>query len=150
MVGRTVSFFAAHKYIVYALFTIITIFTLYLTLIPLRSVPGISLFEYNKLGHFLMFFGWTFMLGFSFIIRNNKLAPLFRIFLAGMVFGISIEFAQELLPYGRTASVWDAAADVAGSFVAVLLLWGIQTRYQSYLKPALIKNNINNGNTLES
>jgi len=150
MIGRTVSFFAAHKYIVYALFTFITLCTLFITLTPTRGFPEVSLLEYDKLGHFLMFFGWTFMLGFSLIIRNNKLAPLFRIFIAGVIFGISIEIAQELLPFGRNASFWDVVADTAGSFVAVMLLWGIQTRYQSFLKPALLKNNINRGNTLES
>lgn len=150
MIGKTVSFFAAHKYIVYVLFTFITILTLYLTLIPPRGIPEITLFEYDKIGHFLIFFGWTFMLGFSLIIRNRKFAPLFKIFLAGMFFGISIEIAQELLPYGRTASVWDAVADTAGSFTAVVLLWGIQTKYQSYLKPVLSKNNIKRGNTLDS
>lgn len=90
------------------------------------------------------------MLGFSIIIRSKKLAPLFLIFIAGVLFGIFIEFAQLLLPYGRTANVWDVVADATGSFAAVMLLWRIQTKYQAYLQPILSKNTMNQRKTLDS
>lgn len=150
MIGKSVSFLASHKKLVYTLFALITLVTLLLTLLPPRHISSRPLFQYDKLGHFLMFFGWTFMLGFSLMIRKKKLAPLFGIFLAGTLFGISIEIVQGLLPYGRTASVWDAVADAAGSFTAVMLLWAIQSRYQAYLKPILSKNTIKRRNTLDT
>ncbi|CAN5224948.1 hypothetical protein BH23BAC3_BH23BAC3_25060 [soil metagenome] len=150
MTGKTVSFLARHKYVVYLLFAVITVATLLLTLLPRGTFEGRSVFEYNKLGHFMIFFGWTFMLGFSIIIRSKKLAPLFLIFIAGVLFGIFIEFAQLLLPYGRTANVWDVVADATGSFAAVMLLWRIQTKYQAYLQPILSKNTMNQRKTLDS
>jgi len=150
MIGKTVSFLTHRKYFVYALFVGITIVTLLLTLLPPDNFQGKPLFKYDKLGHFLMFFGWTFMFGFSLIIHNRKLAPLFLIFLAGTFFGISIEIMQGILPYGRTASFWDAVADAAGSFTAVVLLWGIQTKYQSYLNLGSSKNTMKRRNTLDT
>ncbi len=150
MIGKSVSFLAGHKILVYTLFVLITVATLMLTLLPPRHISDSALFQYDKLGHFLMFFGWTFMLGFSLMIRKRKLAPLLGIFLTGTLFGISIEIIQELMPFGRTASFWDAVADAAGSFTAVILLWAIQSRYEAYLKPILSKNTIERRNTLDS
>lgn len=139
MTGKTISFLARHKYVVYLLFAIITIITILLTLLPSSTFDGSSVFEYSKLGHFLIFFGWTFMLGFSVIIRSKRHANLFLIFILGVLFGIFIEFAQLVLPYQRTANVWDIVADATGCFAAVMLLWIIQTNYQAYLQPILSK-----------
>lgn len=150
MTGKTVSFLARHKYVVYLLFALITFITLFLTLVPREVIEGPRVFEYNLLGHFLMFFGWTFMLGFSIIIHSEKLAPLFLILMAGIAFGIFIEAAQLLLPYGRNATVKDVIADAAGSLAAVGVLWGIQTKYQAYLRPVLSENTTNARNTLDS
>lgn len=82
-----------------------------------------------------MFFGWSFMLGFSIILYSRKDAPLLIIFIAGTVFGVVIEYLQEILDFGRTASMADAAADSAGTLFAVLLLWWIKTKYRTYLRP---------------
>jgi len=150
MTGKTISFLARHKYVVYSLFALITVVTLFLTLVPREVLEGRSVFEYNLLGHFLMFFGWTFMLGFSIIIHSEKLAPLFVILIAGVAFGIFIELAQLILPYGRNANITDIIADAAGSLAAVVLLWGIQTKYQAYLRPVLSKNTTNARNTLDN
>jgi len=150
MTGKTVSYLARHKYVVYILFALITVITLFLTLVPREVLEGHSVFEYNLLGHFLMFFGWTFMLGFSIIIHSEKLAPLLLILIAGIAFGIFIELAQLFLPYGRNATLKDVLADAAGSLAAVVLLWGIQTKYQAYLRPVLSKNTTIDRNTLDS
>lgn len=136
MIGKTISILAHRKFLVYTLFTVLTIVTLLLTLLPPDNLQGRSLVQYDKLGHFLMFFGWSFMLGFALIIDSKKPAPLFFIFVAGSMFGISIEVIQEFLPYGRSASYADAIADVIGSLSAVLFLKWIKTRYQHYLYPS--------------
>lgn len=150
MIGKSIAFLAGKKYVVYSLFIVITLVTLLLTLLPPENLQGENLFKYDKIGHFLMFFGWSFMLGFSLIIHGNKKAPLLLIFIAGSLFGLSIEFLQELLPYGRTASLHDAIADAAGSFSAVILLWWMKDRYKNHLKPTHRKNTISPGNTLET
>ncbi|HKL15228.1 MAG TPA: VanZ family protein [Balneolaceae bacterium] len=142
MIGKLISFLAGRKYVVYILFAAITIITLLLTLLPPDNFQGSSLFNYDKIGHFLMFFGWSFLFGFSVILYSRREAPLLLIFVAGTLFGISIEYMQEMMSYGRTASMADAAADSAGTFTAVLLLWWIKTKYRDYLTPVLSKNNI--------
>lgn len=150
MIGKFISFLARNKFVVYFLFAVITLVTLLLTLLPPENFQGRTVFSYDKVGHFLMFFGWSFMLGFSSILYSRKDAPLLLIFIAGTLFGISIEYIQQLLPYGRTASLMDAAADSAGSFAAVMLLWWIKTKYRDYLRPILSKNTMNRRNTLET
>ncbi len=139
MIGKTVNYLAEHKYIVYALFIFITIITLLLTLLPPDELQGRRIFEYDKIGHFLIFFGWTFMFGFSWILHKKTIAPLFLIFLAGSLFGTSIEIAQCLMPYERTFSIWDVVTDVIGSFTAVILLWMIQVKHLSFISPYLSK-----------
>jgi len=89
-------------------------------------------------------------LGFSLILYSRKEAPLLFIFIAGTVFGLSIEYLQEIMSYGRSASLRDAAADSAGTLTAVILLWWIKTKYRNYLQPILSKNTTKSRNTLET
>lgn len=140
MIGKLISFLIERKYVVYFLFIAITTVTLLLTLMPPGNFQGRAIFSYDKIGHFLMFFGWSFMLGFSLILYSRQEAPLLFIFVAGTLFGISIEYMQEMLSYGRTASWADAAADSAGTLTAVILLWWIKTKYRQYLRPILSQN----------
>lgn len=140
MIGKFISFLAERKYVVYLLFIAITLATLILTLLPPDNFQGRAIFSYDKIGHFLMFFGWSFMFGFSIIFYSRKEAPLLFIFVAGTLFGISIEYMQEWLAFGRTASWFDAAADSAGTLTAVIFLWWIKTKYRQYLRPILSQN----------
>lgn len=140
MTSKLISLLAERKYIVYSLFVVLTIVTLLLTLLPPDNFQGQALFSYDKIGHFLMFFGWSFLLGFSLILYSRKDAPLLFIFIAGTAFGLSIEYLQQVMSVGRAASFEDAAADSAGTFAAVLLLWWIKTNYRKHLHPILSKN----------
>src|SRR6056297_1917927 len=79
-----------------------TIGIVILTLMPPENLGASKLFQYDKLGHFFIFF------------------------MAGSFFGISIEILQHLTPFGRSANFIDAAADIAGSLAAVLLLKYLQ------------------------
>ena len=133
MTGRAVAFLAERKYIVYILFVLCTITTLLLTLLPPENFENRSVFQYDKLGHFLIFFGWTLLFGFSWLIRKKKILNLWIIFIIGALFGIGIELAQGLLPYDRSPNVYDAIADIAGSYAAVLCLGYLQNRYHSYI-----------------
>lgn len=140
MIGKLISFLVERKYVVYLLFIAITAITLLLTLLPPDNFQGRAIFSYDKIGHFLMFFGWSFMFGLSLILYSRQEAPLLFIFVAGTLFGISIEYMQEMLSHGRTASWADAAADSAGTLTAVLLLWWIKTKYRQYLRPIFSQN----------
>lgn len=150
MIGKSVLFIARHKTSFYTLFAVLTVATLILTLTPSDAIDQETLHHYDKLGHIGLFFVWTFMLGFSFIIQKKRRAPLLAIFIAATLFGISIEISQELMSNGRFASLLDIAANMGGSVMAIAALRGIQTNYQSYLEPYLSKNNIKQRNTLDS
>ncbi len=136
MIKPIVAFLIKREYFVYLLFLACTVVTLLLTLLPPGNLHGPSIFEYDKIGHFLMFFGWTFMLGLSRIIRKKQPIRLWIVFLIGALFGIAIEITQGILPYDRSASLYDAIADVIGSFSAVLLLKYIQTNLSFIIKKA--------------
>jgi len=103
-----------------------TIGIIALTLMPPENLGSSKILEYDKLGHFFIFFAWTFLFALSVATFKNRKTPLFFIFLAGSFFGISIEVLQYLTPYGRSANFIDAAADIAGSLAAVLLLRYLQ------------------------
>src|SRR6056297_1590311 len=114
------------KALIITSFIVTTIGIFALTLMPPENLGSPKLFQYDKLGHFLIFFVWTFLFALSVATFKNRQTPLFFIFLAGSFFGISIEILQYLTQFGRSANFIDAAADIAGSLAAVLLLRYLQ------------------------
>lgn len=119
------------KFLVLISFILTTIGIMILTLMPPENLGSSSLYNYDKLGHFSIFFIWTFLFALSVATFKNRKTPLFVIFLAGSFFGISIEILQYLTPYGRSANVLDAAADIVGSLAAVLLLRYLQKQTEN-------------------
>jgi len=126
MIEAYYSWLIKQKALIVTSFIATTIGIMALTLMPSESLESSKLFEYDKLGHFFIFFIWTFLFALSVATFKNRKTPLFFIFLAGSLFGISIEILQYLTPYGRSANFIDAAADIAGSLAAVLLLRYLQ------------------------
>lgn len=126
MIEAYYSWLIKQKALIVTSFIATTIGIMALTLMPSESLGSSKLFEYDKLGHFFIFFIWTFLFALSVATFKNRKTPLFFIFLAGSLFGISIELLQYLTPYGRSANFIDAAADIAGSLGAVLLLRYLQ------------------------
>lgn len=114
------------KVLVLSLFISTTAGILVLTLLPTESLGPSSIFSFDKIGHFFIFFIWTFLFALSVATFKKRNTPLLFIFLAGSFFGISTEVLQYLAPYGRSASFLDAIADFAGSLTAVLLLKYLQ------------------------
>jgi VanZ family protein len=129
MIGKLVIFLLRKRAIITVLLFFITLIILYLTLIPAEQLGDSTLFDYDKLGHFMLFFSWTFVFGLYMFSARNFKTKLFFIFVAGSLFGILIEVAQEIMPYGRQGNVDDAIVDIAGCFTATLLLYGIKKRY---------------------
>jgi len=126
MIEASYSWLIKQKALIVTSFIATTIGIMVLTLMPSESLGSSKLFEYDKLGHFFIFFIWTFLFALSVATFKNRKTPLFFIFLAGSLFGISIELLQYMTPYGRSANFIDAAADIAGSLAAVLLLRYLQ------------------------
>ena len=104
-----------------------TVIILYLTLAPSETLPKSSVFDYDKLGHMVVFGGWTFLVGLFTITSANKINySMLRIALAGFLFGASIEIAQYITPFNRSASFADAIANGIGCIIAYYILITIQ------------------------
>jgi len=131
MIASILSYLEKHTYLLYALLTLLTVITLLLTLLPSDHLIDARVFRYDKLGHMLMFGAWTFLLGIIQLVSNKKPLPLVTIFIAGSLFGITVEILQEVLPVDRSMDPYDALADITGCLIAVLFLKVITT-FSSY------------------
>jgi VanZ family protein len=104
-----------------------TLLTIYLTTFPSEKIIEIELFRYDKIGHFLIFGGWTFLIGLIQLVYLERIhASLLPIVIIGIAFGGAIEIAQYLLPYGRYASWLDMLANILGCLTAFIALKFIQ------------------------
>ncbi|MEX0593758.1 MAG: VanZ family protein [Balneolaceae bacterium] len=116
------SWIERHPWMLNTLLWLLTAMTLGATLVPQEQIQQHDLFQYDKAGHFLIFGVWTFLLGLALHLKGQRPLPYLAIFLAGSLFGLTIEVLQETLPVNRTMSLADWIADSFGSLVAVLLL----------------------------
>ena len=107
-----------------------TLTILYLTLSPSDQIGDFSVYQYDKLGHFTLFFGWTFFFGLLVLSFKEAKTNLLFVFITGSLFGITIEILQGVLPFGRTPDMGDAIADVLGTLFATILLFYIRKNYQ--------------------
>ena len=110
------------KYLVPGLFILLTLIMLFLTLVPMGTLGSSAIWGYDKLGHFLLFASWTFLLGAFLYVNNSYKLNLFTIFFVGVSFGILIEVFQYLLPFQRSAELFDIAFDSLGCLAGVLAL----------------------------
>lgn len=108
------------KHLFYALFVIVTGTILYITLSPPDELPKQTLFKFDKLGHFIIFFGWTSLFGVLRIAQSGKKARLISILFSAVFFGLMIELLQHWMPFQRNAEALDMVANVVGSLTALL------------------------------
>jgi len=94
-----------------------TLVILALCSIPGRSLPSVSLLEFDKVAHFGIFA----ILGFVWMWALNQ--PLRRrvvtVLIGGIAYAGLTEVYQGMLPFERTPDVYDAIANTAGLLVAV-------------------------------
>lgn len=117
-----IDYLSSNKYLVPVLFGVLTLVVLILTLVPAGALGSSPIWSYDKLGHFLMFGSWTFLLGAYLYISNSHTLNLFTIFFIGVSFGVFVELLQFLMPFQRSADLFDIAFDSLGSLLGVLLL----------------------------
>jgi VanZ family protein len=110
-----------------------TAIIVYLTMFPSDKLIEVKLFKYDKIGHFVIFGGWTFLLGLLQLLTFNRIErPLYPIVLAGIGFGALIEIAQYLLPYERYSSWGDLLANTLGCLLALLVLVAIKRNLRNH------------------
>lgn len=96
--------------------------------LPGQDIPDISLFEYDKLAHFVMFaaFGWVWMYALRMPVRPRILWVL----AGGIAYAFLTEVYQGLLPFERQPDLYDALANTGGLLTSVSLYWSILLRKQ--------------------
>lgn len=133
MIDRIIELVIENKQISYALFFLTTLAILLLTLMPPDNLGSHRLFQYDKIGHFMMFFCWTLVYGFlSFARKGSQKTNLIAIFIIASLFGITVEILQRIMPYGRSAGIYDAVADILGSLSATILLNLLKARLRKF------------------
>ncbi len=114
-----------HKRAIQALTVFWTVFVAYLCLASSNSLPSVSVFKFDKIGHFTFHFGITF-LWFLFWKSTYKIEnkfALLKAFLFSFFFGITIEICQEFFTDTRKSDIQDVYANTVGAFVAVLVIY---------------------------
>lgn len=129
MIKSLLQILLSNKLLTGIILALSTLTIIYLTLTPADQIGDFSIYQYDKLGHFALFFGWTFFFGLLILSFKEANTNLFFIFLAGSLFGISIEILQGVLPFGRSPDKIDAIADIIGTFCATILLYYIRKHY---------------------
>ena len=117
-----IDYLLGSKYLIPGLFILVTLIMLFLTLVPMGTLGSSAIWGYDKLGHFLLFAPWTFLFGAFLYVNNSHKLNLFTIFFVGVSFGILIEVFQYLLPFQRSAELFDIAFDSLGCLAGVLTL----------------------------
>lgn len=129
MIKAILQFFLKNRLLIGFLLVASTMVIIFLTLFPSDKIGSSKLYQYDKLGHFGLFFSWTFLFGLLMISLKHLEASLVWIFITGSLFGLFIEFMQGALPFDRTPSFGDSIADIIGTFLATILLMLIKKRY---------------------
>ncbi len=78
---------------------------------PGKDIPAAPVAGFDKIVHIGMFIGWTIL--WLSIFPSKPLT----VIIVGMLFGLGLEFYQQLLPFSRTFDLWDALADAVGVII---------------------------------
>jgi|AntRauTorckE6833_2_1112554.scaffolds.fasta_scaffold43462_2 VanZ family protein len=125
MITQINDYLSKRRYLLLGSIILMTVGTLILTLLPVDNVLPSQVWSYDKLGHLLIFGGWTFLVGYYWYLSSPEGLNLFFIFFIGVFFGVSVEVLQYVLPANRMADLFDVAFDTLGCFIATLILYKI-------------------------
>lgn len=117
-----IRFLREHPAILVFGITGLTAVTLLLTLVPSDYMIHGNFWDYDKLGHALLFCAWTFLFGIYQVLNHPNLAQPYIIFTSGILFGGIIELLQYLLPIKRNADWMDLGVDALGALLATLVI----------------------------
>lgn len=100
----------------------LTLIMLALTLFPADFLGESKLWSYDKLGHLVLFAGWTYVFGLYHHINWKAATNYWVIFLLGTGFGLLIEVLQYALPLNRHGDLGDFFFDMLGALIAIFAL----------------------------
>ena len=101
---------------------------LLLCLEPASNLPKIEINHVDKLAHFSFHFIFI-ILWYLYFISTSKIinykTPLI-LFFVSLVFGIVIEWSQQVLTTSRKGDVLDVISNISGAFTALVILISVQ------------------------
>ena len=74
-------------------------------------MPGAPVAGFDKIVHSGLFIGWISLWMLAYPHKAKMLV------IIGMLYGLGLEFYQQLLPFDRTFDWWDAVADAVGVLI---------------------------------
>lgn len=104
------------------LFFLVTVLILIATLYPSNKSFSFDIWDYDKVGHFIMFGGWTFLYGIYRAFKKARKPNLWIVFFLGSFYGLIIEVLQYIVPTNRSPELMDLVADIFGALAAILVL----------------------------
>ena len=96
-----------------------------LCLMPGKDLPSVSIFEFDKIVHFLfylflsftLYYGWKKQSSFLLLHRNT----LIKILVITSAYGFLVEVIQELFTTDRHFDIFDALANSTGAVVGSII-----------------------------
>jgi len=122
MKGRIKDLITKYRHIPGILLLLATIVIFAGTLFPSKPSLSINIWDYDKIGHFLMFGGWTFLYGIFRAFKLKQRPNLTYVFILGSTYGLLIEFLQFVFPTNRSPEMMDFIADMIGALAAIGVL----------------------------
>lgn len=90
----------------------------YASLTSSNNIPKVKLIPHiDKVVHFCMYFGQSFLFVPLFSKMKNRLAKYFLVFFISAVFGTALEFMQYYFTLTRGCDFYDGLADAAGALL---------------------------------
>jgi len=93
-----------------------------LSLMPARDLPHITVFQwFDKLVHFSMYFGLSFLACWSLSISRNRMKPIYLLLLGVFLYGVLMEILQRTMHNGRNFEFRDMIANLTGAVIGIVL-----------------------------
>ncbi len=110
----------------------------FVSLLPSRSMASMSwmaLLEMDKLGHMLFYAlgAWLMNLSIHVYFKKSLVSSMLWAATIMSAYGITIEYIQEGMGYGRTFDGYDVAANCIGVLVGSIVMYGFKVIF-SFIK----------------
>ena len=93
-----------------------------LSLMPGRDLPHFTVFpEIDKVVHFSMYFGLSFLACWSFEIRRDRMIPIYLLLTGVFMYGVLMEILQRTMHNGRNFEFMDMVANLTGAIVGIII-----------------------------
>ena len=93
-----------------------------LSLMPVRELPHFTVFpEIDKVVHFSMYFGLSFLACWSFELSRDKMKSIYLLLAGVFMYGVLMEILQRTMHNGRNFDFKDMVANLTGAIVGIII-----------------------------